>query len=94
MNKDNPLHVDFVAHARAMGAEARFCEGLADLEVNMEWAQGTDRTTVLVINSDAHVWTPGGADWYVGVPEINDRESIRKARVGQEALRKKQRQGV
>ena len=94
LNKDNPLHVDFASHARAMGAEARFCESLADLEASMEWAQGTDRTTVLVINSDAHTWTPGGADWYVGVPEINERASIRKAREGQEAFRKKQRQGV
>jgi len=93
-NKDNPLHVDFVSHARAMGAEARFCESLSDLEVNMEWAQGTDRTTVLVINSDAYTWTPGGADWYVGVPEINNRESIRQARAGQEAFRQKQRRGV
>ena len=93
-NKDNPLHVDFVSHAHAMGAEARFCESLSDLEVNMEWAQGTDRTTVLVINSDAYTWTPGGADWYVGVPEINNRESIRQARAGQEAFRQKQRRGV
>ena len=60
----------------------------------MEWAQGTDRTTVLTIASDAYTWTPGGADWYVGVPEVNDRDSIRKARAGQEALRAKQRQGV
>lgn len=93
-NKDNPQHVDFAAHARAMGAEARFCESLADLGDAMDWAQGTDRTTVLVINSDAYKWTDGGADWYVGVPEINDRDSIRKAREGQEAFRAKQRRGV
>jgi len=94
LNKDAPLHVDFVSHARAMGAEARFCESLADLETNMEWAQSTDKTTVLVINSDAYTWTAGGADWYVGVPEINERDSIRQARAGQEAFRKKQRRGV
>jgi 3D-(3,5/4)-trihydroxycyclohexane-1,2-dione acylhydrolase (decyclizing) len=94
LNKDNPLHVDFVAHARAMGAEARKCESLAELEVAMEWAQGTDRTTVLVIESDAYTWTPGGADWYVGVPEINERKSIRDARAGQASFRKKQRRGV
>ncbi len=94
LNKDDPLHVDFAAHARAMGAEARHCTSLADLEEAMAWAQTTDRTTVLSINSDAWTWTPGGADWYVGVPEINDRESVRKARAGQEALRAKQRRGV
>lgn len=93
-NREKPLHVDFAAHARAMGAEARHCESLADLETAMEWAQTTDRTTVLVIPSDAHKWTDGGADWYVGVPEVNERESIREARARQEAFRAKQREGV
>ena len=94
LDKENVPHVDFVAHARAMGAEARHCDSLADLETAMEWAQGTDRTTVLCITSDAYKWTPGGADWYVGVPEVNERESIRKAREDQEAFRAKQRRGV
>ena len=93
-NKDNPPHVDFAKHAEAMGALAKHCESLSDLENAMEWAQTTDRTTVISINSDAYSWTPGGADWYVGVPEINDRQSIREAREGQEAFRKKQRQGI
>ena len=93
-NREKPLHVDFAAHARSMGAEARHCKSLADLEAAMEWAQTTDRTTVLVIESDAHVWTDGGADWYVGVPEINDRETVREARARQEAFRQKQREGV
>ncbi|NND19940.1 MAG: 3D-(3,5/4)-trihydroxycyclohexane-1,2-dione acylhydrolase (decyclizing) [Silicimonas sp.] len=94
VNKDAPLHVDFAKHAESMGAHARHCEGLADLEAAMEWAQGTDRTTVLTINTDAHAWTPGGADWYVGAPEVSDSESVRKARADQEAFRAKQRQGV
>ena len=93
-NKDNPPHVDFAKHAEAMGALAKHCESLSDLENAMEWAQTTDRTTVISINSDAYSWTPGGADWYVGVPEINDRQSIREAREGQVAFRKKQRQGI
>ncbi len=93
-NREKPLHVDFAAHAKAMGAEARHCESLADLEAAMEWAQTTDRTTVLVIESDAHAWTDGGADWYVGVPEVNERGSICEARAKQEAFRAKQREGV
>ena len=94
LNKDNPLHVDFAKHAESMGALARHCDNLSELEDAMEWAQTTDRTTVISINSDAHAWTPGGADWYVGVPEINERESIREARKGQEAFRAKQRRGI
>ena len=89
-----PVVFDFAKHAEAMGALAKHCESLSDLENAMEWAQTTDRTTVISINSDAYSWTPGGADWYVGVPEINDRQSIREAREGQEAFRKKQRQGI
>ncbi|MBL1406958.1 MAG: 3D-(3,5/4)-trihydroxycyclohexane-1,2-dione acylhydrolase (decyclizing) [Rhizobiales bacterium] len=94
LNKDNPLHVDFVKHAESMGALARHCEGLAEFEEALEWAQTTDRTTVLSINSDAHKWTPGGADWYVASPEVSKRESVRKAREGQVEFRKKQRRGV
>ena len=94
VNRDNPLHVDFAKHAESMGAYARHCDSLADLEAAMDWAQGTDRTTVLTIATDAHAWTPGGADWYVGVPEVSGREGVRAARSGQEEFRKKQRKGV
>ncbi|MEW7009452.1 3D-(3,5/4)-trihydroxycyclohexane-1,2-dione acylhydrolase (decyclizing) [Lentilitoribacter sp. EG35] len=94
LNRNNPLHVDFAKHAESMGALSRHCESLADLEEAMEWAQTTDRTTVISINSDAYTWTPGGADWYVGVPEINERKSIQDARKGQEAFRAKQRRGI
>jgi len=91
---ENFPRVDFAAHARAMGAEARHCESLSDLEAAMEWARSTDRTTVLTITTDAYAWTDGGADWYVGVPEISDRASVREARAGQEAFRRGLRQGV
>ena len=94
VDSDNPLHVEFAKHAEAMGALSRHCESLADLEAAMEWAQTTDATTVISIASDAYTWTPGGADWYVGVPEVSPRESVQEARKGQEDFRKKQRLGV
>ena len=93
-DKDNIPYVDFTAHAAAMGAYARHCDSLSDLEQAMAWAQTTDRTTVLTIRTDAYKWTPGGADWYVGVPEVSERESVREARAAQEEFRKKQRQGI
>ena len=94
VDKGNVRHVDFAKHAEAMGAHARHCESLADLEAAMEWAQTTDATTVISIASDAYTWTPGGADWYVAAPEVSPRESVQKARKGQEEFRKKQRLGV
>lgn len=86
--------VDFVKHAESMGALARRCESLADLRAGMEWAQTTDRTTVLSIVTDAYAWVPGDADWDVGVPEVSKHESVREARVQQDAIRAKQRVGV
>ena len=93
-DKANPLHVDFAKHAESMGAAARRCESLADLEAAMEWAKGNDRTTVISIVTDAYSWVPGDADWDVGVPEVSDRDSVHKARESQIAIRAKQRVGV
>lgn len=89
-----PFAVDFVKHAESMGALARRCESLADLKAAMEWAQETDRTTVLTIVTDAFAWVPGDADWDVGVPEVSERESVQKARAQQLEIRGKQRVGV
>lgn len=93
-NADNPLHVDFAAHAASMGAAARHCTSLADFQQALDWARGTERTTVISIATDAYSWVPGDADWDVGVPEVSTRESVAKARAQQEAIRAKQRIGV
>ena len=90
---DPPL-VDFAQHAASMGAHARHCESLADLEAGLEWAKGTEKTTVLSIATEAYTWTPGDAAWDVGVPEVSARETVRAARAQQEDIRAKQRVGV
>jgi 3D-(3,5/4)-trihydroxycyclohexane-1,2-dione acylhydrolase (decyclizing) len=89
-----PFQVDFVKHAESMGALARRCDSLAELAEGLNWAQGTDRTTVLTIATDAFAWVPGDADWDVGVPEVSDRKSVQEAREAQMAIRRKQRAGV
>lgn len=89
-----PFPVDFVKHAEAMGALTRRVESLADLGDAVEWAQTTDRTTVLTIVSDAFVWTPGDAWWDVGVPQVSGRAEVNAAASDQQAGRKKQRVGV
>ena len=93
-NPDAPLHVDFAAHAAAMGAASRHVESLSDLAAALEWAKGNDRTTVISIVTDAYAWVPGDADWDVGVPEVSTREGVNKAREHQEQIRAKQRVGV
>ena len=76
----NPFPVDFAKHAESMGALARRVESLADLEAAMDWAQTTDRTTLITIFTDAYAWVPGDADWDVGVPEVSTRPAAQKAR--------------
>jgi 3D-(3,5/4)-trihydroxycyclohexane-1,2-dione acylhydrolase (decyclizing) len=89
-----PFPVDFVKHAESMGALARRVESLADFGEAMDWAQTTDRTTVITLVTDAYAWVPGDADWDVGVPEVSARASVTEARQAQLAIRAKRRVGV
>jgi 3D-(3,5/4)-trihydroxycyclohexane-1,2-dione acylhydrolase (decyclizing) len=89
-----PFSVDFAKHAESMGAAARHCDSLADLEAALKWAKTTDRTTVLSINTDAYQWVPGDADWDVGVPEVSERKEVQAARAHHDTIRRKQRVGV
>lgn len=89
-----PFQADFVKHAGSMSALARRCDTLAELEAAMNWAQGTDRTTVLSIATDAFAGVPGNADWDVGVPEVSDCPAVQAARESQLAIRRKQRRDV
>ena len=90
----SPPLVDFAKHAESMRAHARHCESLADLESALDWAKGNDRTTVLSIATEGYTWTPGDADWDVGVPEVSERETVRAARANQDDIRSRQRVGV
>lgn len=60
----------------------------------MNWAQGSNRATVLAIATDVFAGVPGNADWDVGVPEVSDRPAVQAARESQLAIRRKQRRGV
>ena len=89
-----PFGVDFAKHAESMGALARKVESLAELELALDWARTTDRTTVITIVSDAFTWTPGDALWDVGVPQVSARREVSEAAEYQADVRKKQRVGV
>lgn len=72
--------VDWVAHARSLGCQAEEVGTIAELEDAFARARAADRTTVIVIRTAPHDWTPGGAFWEVGVPEVTARAEVRKAR--------------
>jgi 3D-(3,5/4)-trihydroxycyclohexane-1,2-dione acylhydrolase (decyclizing) len=73
--------IDFVAHARALGATAEKVDGIARLEDAIGRAIESDRSYVIVIETDAAASTDaGGAWWDVAVPEVSERADVRAAR--------------
>jgi 3D-(3,5/4)-trihydroxycyclohexane-1,2-dione acylhydrolase (decyclizing) len=88
---DYPV-VDWVAHARSLGCQAEAVKSISELEDAFARARQTDRTTVIVIPTAPHDWTPGGAFWEVGVPEVTDRAEVAAAR--EQLLEGKRRQRV
>ena len=93
-NIKESFSVNFAEHAASMGALSKQCNSLADLGETFKWAKTTDRTTVISIETDPYIWTPGDAEWDVGVPEISDRKEVKEARKIQEKIRAKQRVGT
>jgi len=86
--------VDFAKHAESMGALAERVTSIAELEQAFERAKKADRTYVIEIKVSASQWTPGDAWWDVGVPQVNSRDSVRKAAADHAEGKKKQRIGV
>jgi 3D-(3,5/4)-trihydroxycyclohexane-1,2-dione acylhydrolase (decyclizing) len=90
-----PLKVDFEANARSLGAHAIKAATLDDLKSALKEAKAMDRTTVIVVETDASVSVPGYDSWWdVAVAEASEMESVREARAGYEEARKRERHFV
>lgn len=86
--------IDFVAHARSMGAIAEKVSSIADLEDALKRSKSNDRTTVILIDTDPLISTgEGGYWWDVAVPEVSVREEVNEARAKYERQRQMQRVG-
>lgn len=80
INNGDAHQVDFAGHARALGAHAEMVDGIAGLEEALQRARAADRTSVVVIKTDAVATTQeGGAWWDVAVPEVSTRAEVRAA---------------
>jgi 3D-(3,5/4)-trihydroxycyclohexane-1,2-dione acylhydrolase (decyclizing) len=91
---DTPSHVDFVAHAGSLGAEAVKAADIGELEAALKRAKTAKRPFVVVIDTDPGPSTPhGGSWWEVVVPEVSTRKEVRAARKGYEAGRKARNDG-
>jgi len=76
----NDAWVDFAAHAQSLGARAERVASLAELEAALQRARASDRTYVVIIETDPAVTTQaGGAWWDVAVPEVSARPQVQDA---------------
>jgi 3D-(3,5/4)-trihydroxycyclohexane-1,2-dione acylhydrolase (decyclizing) len=86
--------VDFVAHARALGAEAVKVKSIAELEMAFKTARAAKSTQVIVIDTDPMGSTDAGGFWWdVAVPAVSERKEVDAARRGYEEAKKLQRVG-
>ncbi|KTQ97254.1 3D-(3,5/4)-trihydroxycyclohexane-1,2-dione hydrolase [Aureimonas ureilytica] len=84
--------IDFVAHAKAMGALAEKVSSIADLEAALERTRANNRSTVILIDTHPLITTEAGGHWWdVAVPEVSDRAEIAPARERYEKNRAFQR---
>ncbi|MBE1208316.1 3D-(3,5/4)-trihydroxycyclohexane-1,2-dione acylhydrolase (decyclizing) [Aminobacter carboxidus] len=86
--------IDFVAHAKSLGAHAEKASSIADFEAALDRARKSDRTTVVLIDTDPLISTDAGGHWWdVAVPEVSARPEVNVARKGYEEKLKLQRVG-
>ena len=65
---------------------------IPELEAAMKRARAAERTYVVCIETDPNRTTEeGGWWWEVAVPEVSEREGVRKARAAYEDAKKRQR---
>ena len=89
---EEPSHIDFVAHARALGAAAEKADSVEALERAMARARESARSYCIVIDTDPMACTEAGGHWWdVAVPEVSERAAVQAARAGYEAALVRQR---
>jgi 3D-(3,5/4)-trihydroxycyclohexane-1,2-dione acylhydrolase (decyclizing) len=86
--------VDFVAHARSLGAHAVKAASIADLESAFEAARSATTTQAIVLDTDPiNTTDAGGAWWNVAVPATSTRPEVNQARHKYEEALASQRVG-
>ena len=87
-----PHNVDFASHASSLGATSEKVGSIEELEDALGRARESDRSYVIVIDTDPVPSTDAGGSWWdVAIPEVSDVSDIQKAHGSYERDRQKQR---
>jgi len=86
--------VDFVAHARSLGAHAVKAASIAELETAMEAARAALGVQAIVLDTEPVITTDAGGHWWdVAVPEVSIRPAVNVARENYEKALQSQQVG-
>ena len=86
---ESPSAIDFAKHAESMGAKAVKVRDVSGLEAALAARKGRG-VEVIVVETDPYPSTEAGGHWWdVAVPEVSQREEVRKARAAYEAATEK-----
>ncbi|AWN17859.1 3D-(3,5/4)-trihydroxycyclohexane-1,2-dione acylhydrolase (decyclizing) [Salinisphaera sp. LB1] len=89
---DGAPEIDFAAHARALGCEAEWVDGIGGLEAALERARAADKTYLIALKTDADKATAEGGTWWdVPVAEVSSREAVLERRAGYDNNKQRQR---
>jgi 3D-(3,5/4)-trihydroxycyclohexane-1,2-dione acylhydrolase (decyclizing) len=88
--------VDFVGHARSLGADAEKVSNAAEFASAFTRAQASQNSYVIVMDVDPYEgWTTEGHAWWeVGTPSVSNRQRVLDAHAETEEGRQHQRRGV
>ncbi len=90
--KEQPSNVDFVMHARSMGAETERLEDLKDMPAALKRARASQSCYAIVMDTDPEESTSqGGTWWEVGVPAVSNKKAVQDAYKKQLSGKKKQK---
>ena len=83
------LPVDYEANARSLGACAMRAHGIDEFRGALERAKASDRTTVIVIETEREARVPGYESWWdVAVAEVSEMEGVKQSRAKYEEARR------
>ena len=87
------VEVDFVEHAKSLGAGGEWVSTLGEFEEAFERARKSEKSYMIAVKTAQYTWTGGDSWWDVGVPEVSMRANVRKARRSQDKGRLKRHGG-
>lgn len=84
--------IDFVAHARSMGALSEKAADLEGLKAAVRRAKIADRTSVIVVDADPSISTEEGGHWWdVPVAEVSEKADTAARLAAYLAMKRKQK---